>query len=147
MSVDKQASEDELESEIENDEEDELPPFLRVSGLSLDLWPAWAPSPSEGTFIPYFSAHVSDGAKESSFVTTISFSDLIHACAQLAHVIRLSSKIAEGLGQGKIVAFSSKDDLIEEMDDICSDIEASLKAIREGNILSTETKELQKPER
>ncbi len=102
----------------------DIHPFLETTGLTIDLWPAWAAFPSQGVFIPYFSAHISDDDKSRSLVTTMSLSDLVFTCAQIAHVLKLSSQAANGLGTAKVALFTTKKDLLDELDGITSNIGA-----------------------
>lgn len=123
------------EDENRNDDEDSLPPFLETTGLIVDLWPAWAPFPSQNLFVPYFSANVSDEDNKRSFVTTLSVTDLVFTCSQIAHVLKISCKSAEGLGNAKMGVFSEKAILVREIDDIASDLGILRKMLVETDIV------------
>ena len=112
------------ESNHADDTDESVPPFLETTGLSIELWPAWAPFPTQNIFIPWFNAHLQDDEKKRSLVTTMSLPDLLYTCVQITHVIQVSCRSAGLLGSGKVGLFSKKEDLLEQVDDIIEDLEA-----------------------
>ncbi|WP_291849705.1 hypothetical protein [Bradyrhizobium sp.] len=129
------AASDNKENAARDEGDDPLPPLLEVTGLIVDIWPAWAPFPSQNIFVPYFSANVSDEDKKHSFVTTLSLPDLVFTCSQVAHVLKISCKSAEGLGTAKMGLFSEKAVLVSEIDDIVSDLGALRKMLVETDVV------------
>ncbi|MGJ5035948.1 hypothetical protein ACQR13_17725 [Bradyrhizobium sp. HKCCYLRH3059] len=124
-------------SELEDDET-ELHPFMEVTGLDVDIWPAWGPLPSRNVFFPLFSTHVRDDDKKHSFVTTLTFAELIEVCSQFAHVLKISGLAAQDMGPMKLQVFRTKEELIEDIDQICADLGAVLKVLKEKDILAVE---------
>ncbi|WP_316226717.1 hypothetical protein [Bradyrhizobium sp. SZCCHNS3052] len=125
----------EASSSDDESEDTELHPFMEVTGLDINIWPAWGPLPSRKTFYPYFSAQIRDDEKKHSFVTTLSLPDLVQVCAQLAHIIKISARAAQNIGPSKIDIYKPKEKIIKDLNEICSDLGVFLKAIKEDDII------------